>query len=49
MGQAYCVETSTNLLTWSPLTNFVSTLATTELQRITPTNGNQRFFRAVLE
>jgi hypothetical protein len=42
------VDTSTNLINWSPLTNFPGTAATTYFQDLPPTS-TRKFYRAVAQ
>lgn len=46
-GVNYRVDVSTDLTTWTPLTNFISTEATMHFFDSSATNFNQRFYRAV--
>jgi hypothetical protein len=46
-GFTYRVDTSTNLLNWTPLTNFVGTAPTMYFQDVPVTNFSRRFYRAV--
>ena len=47
-GLNYRLDVSTNLVNWSPLTNFVSTNSAMMIPDVSWTNSPQRFFRGVL-
>jgi hypothetical protein len=47
VGSNYVIQVSTNLLSWQPLTNFVSTNATMYFLDSSATNYKMRFYRAV--
>jgi hypothetical protein len=42
------IQISTNLLTWTTLTNFVGTNSTLNFSDLEATNFNRRFYRAVI-
>jgi hypothetical protein len=46
-GWSYTVSGSTDLVNWTPLTNFVATNAATPVVDPAAGNFNQRFYRAV--
>jgi hypothetical protein len=48
-GIAYRVDASADLLTWMPLTNFVSTNAVMPFQDSGASNYSQRFYRAAMQ
>jgi GH25 family lysozyme M1 (1,4-beta-N-acetylmuramidase) len=45
-GATYVIETSTNLVNWTAITNLVATNGVLELNFVPPANDLQRFFRA---
>jgi len=45
-GATYVIDTSTNLVNWTPFTNLVATNGVLELNFVPPANDSQRFFRA---
>lgn len=47
-GLSYCIEASTNLTVWSPITNFVATDSVTLFRDTAATNFPYRFYRAVV-
>jgi hypothetical protein len=48
-GFTYRIDTSTNLLNWTPLTNFPATTTTTYFQDIITSNTARKFFRALAQ
>jgi len=46
-GRTYTIQASTNLVTWTTLTNFVSTTGTNQFADATASNLSQRFYRAL--
>jgi uncharacterized repeat protein (TIGR02543 family) len=46
VGSNYVIQVSSDLVNWQPLTNFVSTNATTYFQDTSATNYSRRFYRA---
>jgi len=46
-GRSYTIQTSSNLLNWSALTNFVSATGTNQFTDASASNFNRRFYRAV--
>ncbi len=48
LGKSYRIETSANLVTWVPWTNFVATNLVTHFTDAGATNLDRRFYRAVL-
>lgn len=47
LGQSYVVQTSTNLTTWTALTNFSVVTVPMEVVDSTANNASTRFYRAV--
>lgn len=47
-GRSYEIQSSTNLTTWTTLTNLVTTSATTSIREGSVTNQTSRFYRAVV-
>jgi len=48
-GFTYRVDTSSNLLNWTPLTNFSSTASTMYFEDSPAANSNLKFYRAVVQ
>ena len=48
-GRTYGIQVSTNLVTWTTLTNFVSATGTNQFTDATAPNFTQRFYRAVTQ
>jgi len=46
-GREYRVDASSDLITWTAITNFISTNATTYFRDASATNYSRRFYRAV--
>jgi hypothetical protein len=46
---SYRIDASTDLLSWLPMTNFVSTNEVTSFRDSSATNYSRRFYRAVLQ
>jgi len=46
-GRSYTIQASTDLLSWTVLTNFVSATGTNQFTDVTARNFNRRSYRAV--